>query len=67
MTARVMKVLHKLNLCSNVNVFGRRSQVSRTRVLSVAEPPNLVAEVNVPRSIIAGCISAKLWMRDLFS
>ena len=40
----------------NINVFGRRILASHTGVLSMAEPPNLVLQVNVSRSTLLVCI-----------
>ena len=40
----------------NINVFGRRILTSHTGVLSMAEPPNLVLQVNVSRSTLLVCI-----------
>ena len=41
---------------SNINVFGRRILASHTGLLSMAEPPNLVLQVNVSRSTLLVCI-----------
>ena len=38
------------------SVFGRRILASHTGVLSMAEPPNLVLQVNVSRSTLLVCI-----------
>ena len=40
----------------NINVFGQRILASHTGVLSMAEPPNLVLQVNVSRSTLLVCI-----------
>ena len=37
-------------------MFGRRILASHTGVLSMAEPPNLVLQVNVSRSTLPVCI-----------
>ena len=37
-------------------MFGRRILASHTGVLSMAEPPNLVLQVNVSRSTLLVCI-----------
>ena len=42
--------------CPIFNVFGRRILASHTGVLSMAEPPNLVLQVNVSRSTLLVCI-----------
>ena len=39
-----------------MNVFGRRILASHTGVLSMAEPPNLVLQVNVSRYTLLVCI-----------
>ena len=40
----------------NINVFERRILTSHTGMLSMAEPPNLVLQVNVSRSTFLVCI-----------
>ena len=40
----------------NINVFGRRILASHNGVLSMAEPPNLVLQVNVSRSTLLVCV-----------
>ena len=40
----------------NINVFGQCILASHTGVLSMAEPPNLVLQVNVSRSTLLVCI-----------